>query len=97
MGRDTILLGCRLEPVEASSRLQSMMQMINPLLGRSASGRHVGSTHRVEGAVGSRKTEEAQPESGSTCWWGRSHSGSASHQLYVQIWLGGSAGLETGP
>lgn len=72
-----------------------MMQMINPVLGHSASGRHVGSTHRVEGAVGSRKTEETRSESVSTCWWGKSDSGSASHQLYVQIWLGGSAGLET--
>lgn len=54
-----------------------MMQIINTLLGWSASSRHVGSAHSVEGAVGSRRTEEAQPESGSTCLWGRPDSGCA--------------------
>lgn len=43
-----------------------MMQIIDTLLGCSASSRHVGSAHRVDGAMGSR-TEEVQLEPGSAC------------------------------
>lgn len=66
-----------------------MMQIIDTLLGCSASSRHVGSAHRVDGAMGSR-TEEVQLESGSACGWR-----SAPYPPYVQIWPGGNGGLET--
>lgn len=45
--------------------------------------------------MGSRKTEEVQPKSGSTCWRGWSDAGCAPYPLYIHVWPGGSVGLET--